>query len=96
MKITEILFDIQIPGCTICTVANYCSTECKDRDKEIHEMECKLFGKCLPHFDAVRMMIRILYKLSNQNGWEDYDMVFDASNQEKCQMKKRYFSDLLR
>ena len=36
-------------------------------------MECKLYGKCLPFFDAVRMMIRLIYKLSKQNGWEDCD-----------------------
>ena len=86
----------QITGCSICTVANYCSIECQERDQEIHEMECKLYGKCLPVFDAVRMMIRLIYKLSKQNGWEDFDLVFEDLGQGKCHMKKRYFSHLLR
>ena len=77
-------------------MANYCSTECQERDQEIHEMECKLYGKCLPVFDAVRMMIRLIYKLSKQNGWEDFDLVFEDLGQGKCHMKKRYFSHLLR
>ena len=58
------IFDHIVTGCSVCTVANYCSIECQDRDKEIHELECKLYGKCLPVFDAVRMMIRLIYKLS--------------------------------
>ena len=92
----KFLTNIQITGCSICTVANYCSNECQERDKEIHDLECKLYGKCLPHFDAVRMMIRLIYKLSKQNGWEDFDLVFEDLGKGKCHMKKRYFSHLLR
>ena len=62
-------------------------------------MECKLYGKSLPIFDAVRMMIRLLYKLNEQNGWDDYDLVFQPENgklNDRCRIKKRYYRDLLR
>ena len=89
LKVTKNLFwfCFFVAACSKCTVANYCSSECQDRDSEIHQFECQLYGKCLPVFDAVRMMIRLLNKLYHANGWEDYDLVYGG--------KKRHFKDLL-
>lgn len=36
------------------------------------------------------MMIRLLHKLNQEDGWNDYDIVIDED-----QPKKRYFQDLL-
>ena len=60
-----------------------------------HTEECQIFGKCLPYFDAVRMMIRLIFQLKRRNGWNDYEMVFQSKDGE-CKLVKRKFSDLLR
>ena len=81
--------------CVKCKLARYCSQECLDRDSETHHEECSLFGKCLPYFDTVRMIIKLIFHLNRRNGWKDYEMVFQSKNGE-CKVARRKFSDLLR
>eukprot|EP00093_Oithona_nana_P013524 13524.XXX_47010_46633_1 [CDS] Oithona nana genome sequencing. len=65
--------------CEGCQLVRYCSLPCQDADlQEFHSLECKLYGKCLPMQDDVRMMIRLLHKLNHQKGHEDFDLVFKS------------------
>ena len=81
--------------CEGCQLVRYCSLPCQDADlQEFHSLECKLYGKCLPMQDDVRMMIRLLHKLNHQKGHEDFDLVF-KSDTKGCRLQKRYFQDLL-
>ena len=95
MKKPDILCIYLFLVCEGCQLVRYCSLHCQDADfKEFHNFECKLYGKCLPLQDDVRMMIRLLHKLNHQKGYEDFDLVFKSDSQG-CRLQKRYFQDLL-
>ena len=87
---------LSFPVCEGCQLVRYCSVSCQDADfAEFHNFECKLYGKCLPLHDDVRMMVRLLHKLNHQKGHEDFDLVFKSDSSQGCRLQKRYFQDLL-